>query len=110
MNQTVEDGISDRWVRKTNVPLGNGHLRGHQCRRAAVAIIQDLEQVLRLKSGQRISKPVVDDQELDPGESVQEFGLRAISVCESSLVQEAGDAQVADVEVAAAGGVGKGTR
>jgi hypothetical protein len=109
VNQTVEDGVSDRWVRETDVPLGNGHLRGHQCRRAAVAIIQDLEQVLGLESGQGIAEPVVEDQKLDTGESVQEFGVGAVGVRQLSLVQEAGGAQVADIEVVAAGSTGKST-
>ena len=48
VNQTIEDGVSDRWIGKASVPLGNGHLSGHQRRGAAVAIIQDLEQVLSM--------------------------------------------------------------
>ena len=83
MNQTIEDGVSDRRIGKASVPLGNGHLSGHQRRGSAVAIIQDLEQVLRLEPGQRISEPVVEDQELDAGEGVQEFGVGAVGVGES---------------------------
>jgi hypothetical protein len=107
VNQTIEDGISDRRIRKANVPLGNGHLSSHQCRRASVAIIQDLEQVLRLEPSQRISKPVVKDQELDTSEGIQEIGIGAVGVRELGLVQEAGGAVVADIEVVAAGGVGQ---
>ena len=107
MNQTIQDGISDRWVGKASVPLSNGHLSGHQCRRTAVAIIQDLEQVLRLGSGQRISEPVIEDQELDTGEGIQELRVGAVSVGESGLVQEAGGALVLDIEVLAAGGGGR---
>ena len=107
VNQTIEDGVSDRWIGKASVPLDNGHLSGHQRRGSAVAIIQDLEQVLRLESGQRISEPVVKDQKLDTGEGIEEFGVGAIGVGQSGLVQKAGGALVADIEVVAAGGVGE---
>ena len=65
MNQTIEDGIPDRWIGKAGVPLRDGHLRSHQRGGSVVAIIHDLEQVLRLEPGQRITEPVVEDQKLD---------------------------------------------
>jgi len=89
------------------VPLGDRDLGGHQRGGSALAIIHDIEQVLRLGMGQRISEPVIEDQELDPGEGVQELWVGAVGVGESGLVQEAGGALVADMEVVAAGGVGQ---
>jgi hypothetical protein len=109
VNQTIEDGISNRRVGKANVPLGNGHLSSHQCRRATIAIVQNLEQVLRLESGQGITEPVVEDQKLDTGESIQELGVGTVGVRELGLVQEAGGTVIADIEVVAAGGVGQST-
>ena len=88
-------------------PLGHGHLGSHQGSRTTVTVIQDLEQVLRLGAGQRISEPVIEDQELDPGEGIKELGVGAVGVGESGLVQEAGGALVADIEVVATGGVGQ---
>mgnify|MGYP001825132470 FL=1 len=37
-----------------------------------MAIVQYLEQVLRLEPGQGITEPDVEDEKLDPGESIQE--------------------------------------
>jgi hypothetical protein len=107
VNQTIQDGVCDGWIREAGVPLDNGHLSGHQRRGSAIAIIQDLEQVLRLGAGQRISEPVIEKQELDTGEGVQELGIGAVGMGESGLVQEAGGALVADIEVMAASGVGQ---
>ena len=62
---------------------------------------------LRLGTGQRISEPVIEDQELDTREGIKQVGVGAVGVSESGLVQEAGGAQVADIEVVAASGVGE---
>ena len=107
MHQAIQDGVCDGGIGEAGVPLGDGDLSGHQRRGSAVAIIQDLEQVLRLGTGQRVSQPVIEDQELDPGEGVQERGVGAVGVGESGLVQEAGGALVADMEVVAACSVGQ---
>jgi hypothetical protein len=109
VNQTIEDGISKRRVRKARVPFGYGHLRGHQRRGSVIAVIQDLEQILRLKPGQRIAEPVIEDQQLDAGQRVEEIGVGAVGMCESRLMQETGGTLEADVEVLAAGSVGKST-
>jgi len=79
------------------MPLGNRHLSGYQCRSASVAIIQDLEQVLRLEPTQQVSKPVVKDQQLDTSEGIQEIGIGAVGVRDLGLAQEAGGAVVADI-------------
>ena len=107
VNQAIQDGVCDGRIGEAGVPLGDGHLGGHQGRGSAVAIIQDFEQVLRLGTGQRISEPVIEDQELDTGEGVQELGIGAVGVREGGLVQETGGALVADVEVVAACRVGQ---
>jgi hypothetical protein len=107
VHQAIQDGVCDGGIGEAGVPLGDGDLSGHQRRGSVVAIIQDLEQVLRLGAGQRITQPVIEDQELDTREGVQELGVGAVGVGERRLMQEAGGALVADVEVMAAGGVGQ---
>jgi hypothetical protein len=66
-----------------------------------VAIVEYLKQVLRLEAGQGITEPVVEDEKLDPGESIQESRTGAVGVRDLSLVQEEGGMRVAAIEVLA---------
>ena len=109
MHQPIQDGIGDRRIWEPGVPLGYRHLSGHQRRGAVVPVVQDLEQLLGLRPGQRIPEPVVEDQQLDTGKAVEKLGIGAIGVGQADVVQESGSALVADVEVVAAASVGEGT-
>ena len=109
VDQTVQDGVPDGWVGEAGVPLGNGHLSGDHGGGSAVAVIQDLEQVLGLGAGQGVAQPIVEGQEAGTRKGVEEFGIGTVGVGEGHLMQETGGAQIADGEVVTAGGVGKGT-
>jgi len=109
VNQTIQDRIGDRRIREAGVPLGYGHLGGHQRRGAVVPVVQDLEQLLRLRTSQRIPEPVVEDQQLDTGKAVEKLGIGAIGVGQADVVQESRSALIADVEVVTAASVGEGT-
>ncbi len=91
------------------MPLGHRHLGGHQRRGAVVSVVQDFEQILGLGPGQRIPEPVIEDQQLDTSKAVKELSIRAIGVGQGDVVQEAGGALVADMEVVATARVGKST-
>jgi hypothetical protein len=109
VNQTIQDGITDGRIRETGMPLDHRHLSGDQGGGSAVAIIQDFKQVLRLGTGQRITEPVIEGQELGAGEGVEELGVRAVGVGEGDMVEETRGAMVADGEVVAADRVSQGT-
>ena len=108
MNQAIQDRIGDRRIREAGVPLGYGYLSGDQHRGSVITIVQNFEQLLRLRPGQRIAEPIVKDQELDMGKVVEELGVGAVGVGQGDVVQESGSALVADMEVVATAGVGEG--
>lgn len=105
MHEPVEDRVGDRRVRKAGVPVGNGHLRGHQGRGPIVPVVQDLEQLLRVRPGEQVPEPVVEDQELDTRQTVEELRVRAIGMGQGDLMKESGRAFVAGVEVVTADGM-----
>ena len=94
VDQTVQDGVPDGWIGQAGVPLCNGHSSGDHGGGSAVAIIQDLEQVLGLGAGQGIPRPIVEGQEVGTSKGVEEFGIGTVGVGEGHLVQETGGAQI----------------
>ena len=64
------------------MPVSDRYVSGDQGRSAAVAVIHDFEQVLRLGTGEGVAEPVIgpnvraDDQELGASERVEEVGIR----------------------------------
>jgi hypothetical protein len=78
VNQAIQDRIGDRRIREAGMPLSYGYVGGHQCRGSVVMIVQDFEQFLRLRTGQRIPEPAVEDQELDTDKAVEELEVGAI--------------------------------
>jgi hypothetical protein len=54
---------------------------------AAVAIVDDFEQVTALLRGQRRQPPVVENQKLDTGEGLEEAYIAPIAACERKCVE-----------------------
>ena len=94
---------------ETGVPIGNRHLSGDHRGGLSIAIVQDLEQVLRLGTGQGIAEPVIEDQELGASKGIEELGVGAVGVGKRNEVEETRSAMVTDREVVPASGVGQGT-
>ena len=59
MDQAIQDGVGDGGIGEADVPFRHGHLGSHQRRGSAVPVIQDFEQLLRLRTGEGITEPVV---------------------------------------------------
>ena len=89
MDEAVEDGIGDCRIDDDLVPMIDGELAGHDCRAAAVAIVDDFEQVAALLGGQRCQPPIVEDQKLDTGEALEEAYIASIAACQRKCVEQA---------------------
>src|SRR5882672_8556925 len=72
VDEAVVDRIGDCRIDDHLVPEIEGELTGYDRGAAAVAIVDDFEQVAALLRGQRRDRPVVEDQELDTGEALEE--------------------------------------
>src|SRR6266446_6668674 len=89
VHDAVEDGIGDCGVDNHLVPVIDGELTGHNRGAAAVAIVDDFEQVAALLRGQGSQPPVVEDQKLDTGEALEETYIPAIAACQCKCVEQA---------------------
>src|SRR3990172_361745 len=109
VDQTVEDRIAKGGVADALVPVVEGQLTGHQGGAAAVAVFEDFEQVAAFAVGQGSEAPVVEHEEVGLGEGGEELAVGAVGAREPQLIEEAGQADVADREPVAAGTLAEGT-
>ena len=65
MDQAVEDGVGVGGVADQRVPLIDGKLAGDDGGAVAVAILEDLQEVVAGRGVERLEAPVVEDEEID---------------------------------------------
>jgi hypothetical protein len=62
VDETIQDGVRQGWAADDFVPLREWHLAGDNGGAAAMAVLEDLEQILPLDLGEDGQAPVVQDQ------------------------------------------------
>ncbi len=103
VKEAIEDRISEGGITNDLVPVIGRDLTGEQGTSAAVAVIEHLEKVVASRVVQGRQPPVVQDQQLSPGEALEEAGSRPVSASDQELVDKAGQAVVADAQPMATG-------
>src|SRR5271169_123081 len=89
VHEAVEDGIGDCRIDDHLVPVIDGELTGHNRRAAAMAIVDDFEQVAALLRGQWRQPPVIEDQKLDTGEALEEAYIPSVAARQCKCVEQA---------------------
>ena len=74
MHETVENRVGERRVADDVMPLVDGKLAGHDRRAHAVAVLEDLEQVVAVLGAERSQRPIVHHQDLGLGERLEDAG------------------------------------
>src|ERR1700693_3511519 len=92
VHEAVEHGIGDCRIDDHLVPVIDGELTGHNRRAAAMAIVDDFEQVAALLRGQWGQPPVIEDQKLDTGEALEEAYVPSVAARQCKCVEQAWDA------------------
>ena len=89
VEQAVKDGVRESLVGEMLVPGLGRQLAGHDRRVLAVAVFQNLEQVATLLIARWGEPPVVDDDDIDPGELGQQADVAAVCARQRQLIEEA---------------------
>jgi hypothetical protein len=89
VDDAVEDGVGERWIADDVVPAVDGDLAGDHGGAAAVALLDDLEEIAALLGRERPETPVVEDEEFDAAEGAHEAGIAAVAAGE----REVGEAE-----------------
>ena len=69
VNEPVEDGVGQGRVGDAAVPVGDGDLGDNHGGGAAVAVVEDLQQIAGLRARQRVAQPVVEDEQMGADKS-----------------------------------------
>ena len=109
VNEPVEDGVGISRVANEGVPFVDRDLTGEDCRAAPIAFFEDLVEVTTGTGVERFEAPIVEDEELDAGETAQDAGIAAITAGEREFGEELGNPLIENRAVIAAGLVTQGT-
>jgi cyclohexyl-isocyanide hydratase len=91
------------------VPFVDRDLAGEDGRASPVTFLEDLVEVTTAVAVEGFEAPIVEDEELDAGETAQNAGIAAITAGERELGQELGNPLIENRAVVAAGLVTQGT-
>ncbi len=68
MNEAIEDCVGVGWIADHRVPVLDGELAGDDGGAAAVAFLENLQEVVSGLGVERLESPIVEDEELDAAE------------------------------------------
>src|ERR1700758_4429914 len=86
-----------------------GDLTGEDGRATPVAFLEDLVEVTPGAGVERFKAPIVEDEELDAGETAQDAGIAAVTAGEREFGEELGNPLIESRAVVAASLVTEGT-
>src|SRR5271170_508191 len=109
VNEPVEDGVGISRVANEGVPFVDGDLTGEDSRATAIAFLEDLVEVTTGAGVERFEAPIVEDKELDAGETAQDAGIAAVTAGEREFGEELGNPLIENRAVVAASLVTEGT-
>ena len=91
MNEAVEDGVGICRIADKGVPFVDGDLTGENGRATPIAFLEDLVEVTTGAGVERFEAPIVEDQELDAGETAQDADIAAVTAGEREFGEELGN-------------------
>ena len=78
VQQAVQDGIGDGGLADDRMPVFDRALAGDDGGSFVVAVLDDFEQIIALRIIERSQKQIIEDEQLDLGQSGEHFEMRAI--------------------------------
>ena len=108
MDDAIEDRIGKRRIANDVMPAIDRRLAGENNRARIVTILDDFEQIARLLGRERLRSPVIEDEEFDPADAAQQFGVAAVTARERERGEQPWNAMVEHGEVFFAGDVPQG--
>lgn len=106
--EPVEDGVGQRGVAHVVVPELEGKLAGDDGGGAAVAVLEDLQEIPTIAVAHGGKSQVIDEQDVDLGDPGKELAVAAVGAGQGELLEETGAADVEGAVAFAAGLVGQG--
>src|SRR5260370_22826330 len=105
----VEPSSTDNSRLQGALPFVDQDLAGEDGRAAPVAFLEDLVEVTTGTGVERFEAPIVEDEELDAGETAEDAGIATVTAGERKLGEELGNPLIENRAVVAAGLLTPGT-
>ncbi|MDF2970904.1 MAG: hypothetical protein K0R61_1354 [Microvirga sp.] len=96
VHDPVEHGVGERRDGDDVIPAVDRELARDQEGAGVVAVLDDLEEVARLLRKKRLRSPIVEQEQVDPGELAQELAIAAVAASERQGGKQARHAVVQD--------------
>ena len=109
VDEAVEDGVGVGRIADHRVPFVDRELAGEDGRAAAVAFLEDLEEIVAGGGVERLEAPIVEDEELDAAEAAHDAGIAAVAARQREIGEQLRDALIEHRAIVAAGLVAEGT-
>ena len=90
VNETVEDGVGICRITDESVPFVDGDLTGENGRATPIAFLEDLVEVTTGTGIEWFEAAIVEDQELDAGETAQDAGVATVTGASASSAKSLG--------------------
>ena len=110
VHEAIENGVGKRRLVDDVMPGIDRQLRRNQRRTRAIAVFDDFHEIPTMAGGEPIGAPVVENEQIAPGECAEPFGEAAITMSEFQLGEKARHAGVGDGVIIPAGLLGKRAR
>src|SRR5690348_13918780 len=94
VDDAVEDSIGEGRLTNQVMPTIDRDLAGDQSGAAAVAVFDNLEDVMALLRSQRLEPPVVQDEELDAAKRAHQARIAAVTAGQCQIGEHPWDALV----------------
>lgn len=91
MHETVENGVGVGRITDELMPVLDGHLAGHEGGPAAIAILQDLQQILPAVGIERLEPSVIKNEQLRLRQATQQPSVSAVGSCKCEVGKKLGD-------------------
>src|ERR1700682_306135 len=109
VDDAIEDSVGQRRIVEVCVPVVDRQLTGDQRRFAGDAIVEQFEQVVAFGLADRRETPIVEDQQIGPGELLQAAAEAAVAVGGAQFFEQAAGAGVKDGKALATRGLAQRT-
>ena len=88
VDEAVEDGIGVGGITDHFMPSGDGELAGDERRAAPISVLEDFEQMVTGVAIERFEPPVVEDEEINPGNALHARSDAAVAFGQGQFVDQ----------------------
>jgi len=94
VHEAIEDGVSEGWLVDNVMPCLDWQLAGDQRRAGAVAVFNNFHEVAPLVGREPIRSPVIEDQQIGPGEGAEQACEAAVTVRQFEVGEQSRHARI----------------